>query len=257
VSAVQDQVKQCQPRDSAIVPDAAKEIRDMTTKLSNQPPMPLPQRPLLIASIPQRPLLITEGAARFLSSAREWESQGVRVEWVDAKKAPRGLSLEERETSIAFVESDTYADVMTCSSTWMRRLEMMGAKPWDILAFERGDGEMRKYRIPRKWVRRPYPADSQRKPGEYRCAAEWAAEGILLQHTADHFGLPEQETSVNFLQTGVLAEVNTCRKDWHRRLEGEGARPESIDAARDGGGEFRWYKIPRHWVKLPAATGRR
>jgi hypothetical protein len=228
----------------------------VTAQLSNQPPMPLPQRPLLIASIPQQPLLIAEGAARFLS-AEEWANRGVHLERVTAKNAPHGLTMEERETSIAFVETDNYADVMTCHATWMRRLEMMGAKPWDILVFERGDGEMRQYRIPRRWVRRPYPADSQRRPGKYKSAEEWAAEGVLLQHTAEHFPLAEQESSVNFLQTEPLAEVNTCRKDWHRRLENEGARPESIDAARDGHGEFRWYRIPKGWLKLPPLSGRR
>jgi hypothetical protein len=67
----------------------------------------------------------------------------------------------------------------------------------------------------------------------------------------------EQETSVNFLENQPLAEINTCRKDCHRRLENEGARPQSIDAARDSGGEFRWYLVPKSWVKLPALTGKR
>jgi hypothetical protein len=71
------------------------------------------------------------------------------------------------------------------------------------------------------------------------------------------FPLVEQETSVNFLENQPLAEINTCRKDWHRRLENEGARPQSIDAARDSGGEFRWYLVPKSWVKLPALTGKR
>jgi hypothetical protein len=133
----------------------------------------------------------------------------------------------------------------------MRRIEGLGIKPHDILAFAQGDGEMRQYRIPKQWVRRPYPPDDQKK-GRHKSVSEWEAqwesEGIntfrKVQHTAYHFAPEENETTINFLETEPLAEINTCRKDWHRRLENEAARPESIDAARDGGGEFRWYKVP-------------
>ena len=64
----------------------------------------------------------------------------------------------------------------------------------------------------------------------------------------------------NFLEAGDLSnemEINTCEQDWQRRLENEDARPESIQVYDGAAAEFRWYVVPRSWVKLPALKGRR
>ena len=188
-------------------------------------------------------------------SILEWQATGVPVEWVSAKAAPDGLRREERETSLGYMETDTMAEVMTCTLEWMRRIESMGSTPTKIVAFERGNGQMRYYQIPKRWVRRPYA--SSKGPGRYRSADEWLHEGVRVQRALGDFPMFERETAISFIETEPLMEVNTCDRAWQRRLENDGARPESIQVYDGAAAEFRWYLTPRSWSKLPAKAGRR
>ena len=188
-------------------------------------------------------------------SILEWECAGISVEWVSAKDAPVGLMRVERETSVAYLETDTLADIMTCNVLWMRRIESMGVGPTKIVAFERGNGQIRHYQIPKHWVRRPYPSVNQ--PGRYRSAEEWKSEGVLVQYSTGDFPKSERETSLSFIATEPLMEINTCNKSWHRRLEQAGAKPESIQVHEGAAAEFRWYLTPRRWSKLPAKSGKK
>ena len=52
-------------------------------------------------------------------------------------------------------------------------------------------------------------------------------------------------------------EVNTGDPAWQWRLEADVARPESIHVCDGAVAEFRWYLVPRAWLKLPAKSGRR
>lgn len=139
----------------------------------------------------------------------------------------------------------------------MRRLEGMGAIPLRIEAYEQGDGEMRWYRVPVSWVKRPYPPASQRKGGKYLSWQDWKEKGVRVQHTGDTFPRPEQETSFSMIDTEPKLEINTCRKAWQRRLESEGAVSWIIDASRDGHAECRCYLVPKSWAKLPGKRGKR
>ena len=171
---------------------------------------------------------------------------------------PDGLRREERETIVGFLESDTLAEVMTCNNEWMRRLEGIGATPLKIVAFKRGNGQMRYYRVSKRWIRRPYP--SLKQLGRYKSADEWHHEGVHVQHALGDFPKSERETTFAFLEAGELSdgmEINTCDRAWQRRLENDGARPESIQVYEGAAAEFRWYLVPRTWVKLPAKSGRR
>ena len=80
--------------------------------------------------------------------------------------------------------------------------------------------------------------------------------GVRVQHTIGDLPRSERETGLSFIDSESVAEVNTCRKDWMRRLENDGAVPESIQTYEDGEGEFRWYVIPKGWVKKPSRTSR-
>ena len=188
---------------------------------------------------------------------QEWQSLGVPIEWFPKAKAPTGLLRDERETAVNFWASDQHAEILASRPEWMVRLEGMGATPHHIEAYEKGDGEMRWYQVPLSWVKRPYPPASQRKAGKYLTWQAWEAKGVRVQHTAETFPRPEQETSFSLIDTEAKMEINTCSKAWQRRLEAEGAQPWSIDAARDGHGECRCYLVPKSWVKLPGKRGRR
>ena len=75
--------------------------------------------------------------------------------------------------------------------------------------------------------------------------------GVLVQHTSHNFPTDEQETCLAFLDSEPLMEIDTCHKQWHRRLEAEGAKPYAIDISTEGYGESRAYLVPKSWVKLP------
>ena len=53
------------------------------------------------------------------------------------------LPRAERETTLAFNNAETKAEVTTCRHDWMRQLERYGAVPETIQVFEHGDGEHR------------------------------------------------------------------------------------------------------------------
>jgi len=86
---------------------------------------------------------------------------------------------------------------------------------------------------------------------KYRTADEWAALGIKVQKTSGDLPRTERETGLSFIDSEKDCEVNTCRPAWMRRLERDGAIPESIQIYEEGDGEFRWYVIPKAWVKMP------
>lgn len=100
------------------------------------------------------------------------------------------------------------------------------------------------------------PTASRFRP-RFRTAPEWAELGVRVQHTTGDLPRSERETGVSFIDSEDTAEVNTCRKDWMRRMENDGAVPESIQTFQDGEGEFRWYVVPKGWVKKPYKTVRR
>ena len=158
---------------------------------------------------------------------------------------------------MGYTESEAQADVMTCSNRWQRRLEGLGVKPTKIIAFKRGGGESRYYRVPKSWVRRPHGPGSSIKPIPRRSASEWEAQGVRIQRTTGDLPRSERETTFDFIETERDAEVITCEANWQRRLENEGAHPESIQVYDGGKVEHRWYLVPRTWVKLPSPRGRR
>ena len=45
-------------------------------------------------------------------------------------------------------------------------------------------------------------------------------------------------------------EINTCDRAWQRRLENDGAKPESIQVYDGAVAEFRWYVVPRHGLSF-------
>jgi len=91
----------------------------------------------------------------------------------------------------------------------------------------------------------------------FRSAAEWAELGVPVQHDEGELPRNERETSIAFIESDDVAEVNTCLRVWQRRLERDGARPESIQTYAKSDAEFRWYLIPKAWVKKPYKSGKR
>ena len=85
-------------------------------------------------------------------SAEEWAALGVKVQ-----KMAGDLPRAERETTLAFNDAETKAEVTTCRHDWMRQLERYGAVPETIQVFEHGDGEHRWYIVPKSWITKPYP----------------------------------------------------------------------------------------------------
>lgn len=83
-------------------------------------------------------------------TAAEWQSMGVKVQHLTGD-----LPRAERETVLSFLDPDNFAEVSTARPQWMRRLESLGAVPLTITTFEVGDGEIRWYKFPRKWVKMP------------------------------------------------------------------------------------------------------
>ena len=181
-----------------------------------------------------------------LKSWQAWEAEGVPVEYMDRLQSPHGLTREERETRINYLHNSTIAEVMTARAQWMRRLEGAGLKPIKIMAFECGDGEVRWYSMPKGWAKRPY---GQTRKGKHLTWEVWQAKGVLVQHTGQHY--EELETCLAIIDAQLMLEIDTCNKQWHRRLEVEGAKPYAIDASLDGHGEARAYLVPKSWVKLP------
>jgi hypothetical protein len=170
---------------------------------------------------------------------------------VSAKEAPKGLLVCERETGVGFWDNDITAGVRTCNQRWIKRLEQLGAVPYRVVKYERGDGELREYTVPRRWIKLPYGPGTI-GTAHYHNAAEWERRGVRIQRTSGDLPRSDRETAFNFNAAEQLAEVNTCRPEWHRRLEQCGAVPESIQVYEVGDGEFRWYLVPKSWIKLPA-----
>ena len=90
----------------------------------------------------------------------------------------------------------------------------------------------------------------------FRSAAEWAELGVSVQHDEGELPRNERETSIAFIESEDVAEVNTCLRVWQRRLERDGTRPESIQTYAKSDAEFRWYLIPKSWVKKPYKSGK-
>ena len=66
------------------------------------------------------------------------------------------LVREERETGIAFLETDTYAEVTTANERWIKRIESLGYRPNYVAIYADG-GEIRVYDVPKQII--PLPAD--------------------------------------------------------------------------------------------------
>ena len=100
-----------------------------------------------------------------------------------------------------------------------------------------------------------YPRKRLNTP-RFRSAVEWAELGVPVQHDEDELPRNERETNLAFIESEDMAEVNTCLRVWQRRLERDGARPESIQTYAKSDAEFRWYLIPKSWVKKPYKSGK-
>jgi len=90
----------------------------------------------------------------------------------------------------------------------------------------------------------------------FRSAVEWAELGVSVQHDEGEIPRNERETVIASIESEDVAEVNTCLRVWQRRLERDGARPESIQTHSGSEAEFRWYLIPKSWVKKPYKSGK-
>ena len=80
---------------------------------------------------------------------------------VKVQKMAGDLPRAERETTLAFNDAETKAEVTTCRHDWMRQLERYGAVPETIQVFEHGDGEHRWYIVPKSWITKPYPEEAR------------------------------------------------------------------------------------------------
>ena len=95
----------------------------------------------------------------------------------------------------------------------------------------------------------------QNRP-RFLTAREWGERGVNVQHDTGDFPRAERETTVAFLSDQRTAEVVTAEKSWMRRLESDGAIPETIYSFNKSDGESRFYIIPRSWVKRPYKSKR-
>lgn len=96
----------------------------------------------------------------------------------------------------------------------------------------------------------PPTITGQERP-RFRSADEWATRGVRVQKGTGDLPRTERETNVSFIEAEQTAEVMTCRASWMRRMESSGAVPQSIQTYDDSDGEFRWYIVPKNWVKMP------
>ena len=87
----------------------------------------------------------------------ELEASGVLV---DRVKAP--LSRQEMETGIAFLETDSRAEITTSSTRWIRRIESLGYRPTYVTVFL--DAEIRLYDVPKSIIQLPARNRKDRSP---------------------------------------------------------------------------------------------
>ena len=66
------------------------------------------------------------------------------------------------------------------------------------------------------------------------------SDGVLVQRASGEFPKSERETALSFIETELLMEINTRDRALQRRLEIDGARPESIQVY--AAAEFRWWR---------------
>ncbi|NIR13699.1 MAG: hypothetical protein GWN86_07015 [Desulfobacterales bacterium] len=90
----------------------------------------------------------------------------------------------------------------------------------------------------------------------FKTAAQWALEGVTVFKSSGDLPREERETNISFINSQKDAEVDTCEQRWMRRLEADGAIPQSIHVYSVGDGEHRSYIIPKAWVKMPYKTKR-
>jgi len=85
----------------------------------------------------------------------------------------------------------------------------------------------------------------------------WAREGIKVQYTDLAIPRSDRETVISFMETGE-AEISTMITRWQKRLESDGVVPQSIQVCGgEKGAEFRWYIVPRSWVRAPQKPKRK
>ena len=82
-------------------------------------------------------------------SLSDLEAAGVRVDRIKGH-----LALEERETGVAFLETDAHAEVTTANAQWIKRIESLGYKPKYVTIYEDG-GEIRVYDVPKRIIQMP------------------------------------------------------------------------------------------------------
>ena len=82
-------------------------------------------------------------------SLSDLEAAGVRVDRIKGH-----LAMEERETGVAFLETDTHAEVTTANAQWIKRIESLGYKPKYVAIYEDG-GEIRVYDVPKRVIQLP------------------------------------------------------------------------------------------------------
>ena len=87
----------------------------------------------------------------------ELEAAGVRVDRVKAL-----LALEERETGIAFLETDSRAEITTSNMRWIRRIEFLGYRPKHVTVFL--DAEIRLNDVPKSIIQLPARNRKDRSP---------------------------------------------------------------------------------------------
>jgi len=89
-----------------------------------------------------------------------------------------------------------------------------------------------------------------------RTPKEWAALGVKVQHDPGEVPRNERETTVAFLEADAKAEICTMLARWQRKLESDGARPESIQTYEKSDADFRWYVVPKSWIRQPVKPRR-
>ena len=89
-----------------------------------------------------------------------------------------------------------------------------------------------------------------------KTADEWEKLGVRVQRRAYGLSPEEREDSISCLHTEQDAEVSTTRRTWQRSLEGLGCQPASIQTFKGTTVEFRWYTVPKAWVRVPLRPGK-
>ena len=83
-----------------------------------------------------------------LYPAQELAQRGAEVRYCAGP-----LDLDERETSISFLEGERTAEIHTTSAQWMRKIESLGHMPYFVEVYD--DCEARIYKVPKSIISIP------------------------------------------------------------------------------------------------------